>query len=182
MTKTILSLLTASLMLGAPALAEASTSGPELGKAEGHCRPNEQGPAILVSVVGLKDRKGLLKLEVYPANDADFLADDNNLLDAGKTFRRSEIPVPQSGDVQMCIRIPGPGAYSLSLLHDRNSDHRFQYGFNEDGSGFSANPKLRLSQPKAAATRINAVGGLTNISIVLNYRRGLLSFGPIKGQ
>ncbi len=165
-----------------PAMLHATQTGPELGKAEGRCRPNEQGPAILVNVIGLKDRKGLLKLEVYPGVDPDFLSDDNVLIDAGKTFRRSEISVPQSGAVQMCIRVPGPGSYSLSLLHDRNSDHRFQYGFDEDGSGFSGNPRLRLSQPKAAATRITAGSGLTSINIIMNYRRGLLSFGPIKGR
>jgi len=165
-----------------PACLCATQTGPELGKAEGRCRPNEAGPAFLVNVDGLRDRKGLLKLEVYPSNDKDFLADDNVLIDQGKTFRRVEVPVPQSGAVQLCIRVPSAGSYSLSLLHDRNSDHRFEYGFDEDGSGFSGNPKLHLSQPKAAATRVTAGSGLTPIKIVMNYRRGLLSFGPLKGS
>ena len=46
----------------------------ELGKGEGRCRTNEVGPALLVSAIGLKDRAGDLKLEVYPANDKDFRA------------------------------------------------------------------------------------------------------------
>ena len=172
----------ASLILLFPSLAIATQTGPELGKAEGRCRSNEPGPAFLVTVEGLRDRKGLLKLEVYPSNDKDFLADDNVLIDQGKTFRRVEVPVPLAGSVQLCIRIPGAGQYSLSLLHDRNSDHRFQYGFDEDGIGFSANPRLHLAQPKSAATRVSAGNGLTAINIVINYRRGLLSFGPIKGH
>jgi len=171
-----------SLILLLPSMTIATQTGPELGKAEGRCRANEQGPAFIVNVEGLKDRKGLLKLEVYPSNDKDFLADDNVLIDQGKTFRRVEVPVPQSGPAQLCIRIPAAGQYSLSLLHDRNSDHRFQYGFEEDGIGFSANPKLHLSQPKSAATRVSAGNGLTTINIVMNYRRGILSFGPIKGH
>jgi len=171
-----------TVLLLVPSLVSATQTGPELGKAEGRCRASEPGPAFLVNVVGLRDRKGLLKLEVYPSNDRDFLADDNVLIDQGKTFRRVEISVPQSGGVQMCVRIPGPGAYSVSLLHDRNSDHRFQYGFDEDGIGFSANPKLHISQPKAAATRVTAGGGLTPLNIVVNYRRGLFSFGPFKAQ
>ena len=44
--------------------------------AEGRCRANENGPAFIVSVVGLKDRAGHLKLEVYPSNDADWLPKD----------------------------------------------------------------------------------------------------------
>lgn len=172
----------ASLVFLFPSMVVATQTGPELGKAEGRCRANEQGPAFLVAVEGLRDRKGLLKLEVYPSNDADFLADDNVLIDHGKTFRRVEVPVPQAGSVQLCIRLPSAGQYSLSLLHDRNSDHRFQYGFDEDGIGFSANPRLHMSQPKSAATRVSAGNGLTAIRIVLNYRRGLLSFGPIRGH
>src|SRR5689334_8360802 len=100
-------------------------SSPDLGKAEGRCRPGESGPSFLVDVAGLKDRRGLLKLELYPANDDDFLEDDNVLLNHGKTFRRVEVAVPQSGPVTLCIRAPGPGLYALSLLHDRDANHKF---------------------------------------------------------
>ena len=63
-------------------------STPDLGQAEGRCRPGERGPAFEITVDGLKDRRGTFKLEVYPDNDTDFLADDNVLVSAGKTFRR----------------------------------------------------------------------------------------------
>ena len=55
-----------------------------LGKAEAQCRPNEPGPALLIVVHGLKDRDGILRAELYPANDQDFLADDNILVQQGK--------------------------------------------------------------------------------------------------
>ena len=151
-------------------------STPSLGVAEGQCRPNETGPAILVTVNGLRDRRGELKLEAYPANEHDFLADDNVLIMAGKTFRRVYRTIPAAGPVQMCIRVPGPGAYSLSLLHDRNSDHHFNW--SADGIGFSNNPRLGLSAPKAAATSMIAGGGITETQIVMNYRRGL-AFRPL---
>jgi uncharacterized protein (DUF2141 family) len=41
------------------------------------------GSAILVQVTGLKDRKGRIKLELYPATEADFLKDDDNLVAEG---------------------------------------------------------------------------------------------------
>ncbi len=146
-------------------------SSPDLGKAEGRCRPNEAGPAVLVTVNGMKDRAGRLKLEVYPSNDQDFLQDDNILINTGKTFRRVESDVPQTGAVELCIRIPGPGAYNLSLLHDRDLNRRF--GWTIDGIGFSGNPKLGWSKPKAAVARMNAGNGVTRTSIVLNYKSGL---------
>jgi uncharacterized protein (DUF2141 family) len=158
--------------------AAAISSSPDLGKAEGQCRPGEHGPAFLVEVKGLKDRRGRLKLELYPPNDSDFLADDNVLLSAGKTFRRAEMPVPSIGPVSLCIRAPVPGIYALSLLHDRNSDRKF--AVSTDGIGFAGNPKLGFSKPKAAVASASVGTGQARISITLNYRKGLLSFGPLE--
>jgi len=151
-------------------------SVPNLGKAEGQCRADEQGPAYLVDVTGFKDRKGLLKLELYPANDRDFLADDNVLVAAGKPFRRVEMPVPPSGPVQLCIRAPAPGTYALSLLHDRDGNRRF--ALSVDGVGFAGNPRLGWSKPRAAAASTVVGTDPARSMIVLNYRRGLFSFGP----
>ena len=154
----------AALMVLIPAAAFAQVeSNPDLGKAESQCRPNEAGSAVIVTVVGLKDRRGTLRAELYPDNDQDFLQDDNILINQGKTFRRVEMPLPQAGALQLCVRTPGPGAYTLSLLHDRDSNRKFG-----------------LSKPRAAATRFQTGPGLTQISIRLNYRRGLFSFGPLR--
>lgn len=146
-------------------------STPDLGKAEGQCRPGEKGPAFLVQVKGLKDRKGKLKLEVYPANEKDFLQDDNLLIMAGKTFRRVEIPVPQSGTPQICVRLPSAGTYAVSLLHDRDENRKFNWRI--DGIGFSGNPRLGWGKPNVSRASVVAGSGLTTISIVLNYHRGL---------
>ncbi|GLV28384.1 hypothetical protein TomTYG75_09070 [Sphingobium sp. TomTYG75] len=153
-------------------------STPDLGKAEGQCRANENGPAFLVDVLGLKDRKGRLKLELYPANDKDFLADDNILIAAGRTFRRVELSVPTSGAVELCIRAPGPGSYALSLMHDRDANRRFS--LSVDGIGFAGNPKLGWAKPRAAAASAVVGSGPARISIRINYRRGLFSFGPVE--
>ncbi len=154
-------------------------SGPDLGKAEGQCRAGEAGPALMVEVVGMKDRDGALKVEVYPAVEGDFLADDNILLMAGKTFRRVEIAVP-AGIPRVCVRVPGPGRYGVSVLHDRDRNHRFNW--QRDGVGFSANPHLGFSKPRAASVAITAGGGITPLRVVMNYRTGLFSFGPIAGN
>lgn len=152
-------------------------STPDLGKAEGQCRPNEPGPALLVDVIGLKDRKGNLKLEVYPANNHDFLQDDNILVSEGKVFRRVEVPVPPAGPVELCIRVPRPGPYSVMLLHDRDRNRKF--GWTEDGVGFAGNPHLGWSKPKAKHAEVIAGSGLTKVPIVLNYRHGL-GMAPLK--
>ena len=169
------------LLLALPLLlaaAPAVQNPRDLGKAEGRCRPGESGPALLVEAVGLKDRGGQMKLEIYPANDKDFLADDSDLVAAGKTFRRVEVPTPQTGPVVVCVRLPGPGTYAVSMLHDRNVDHRF--GWKVDGIGFSSNPKLGWSKPKAAASRMVVTSsGVSRISVIMNYKSGL-GVAPLK--
>lgn len=144
-------------------------STPDLGKAEARCRPGDDA-SFEVQVKGLKDRTGNLKLEVYPANETDFLADDNKLISAGKTFRRVEVPVPASGPVRLCVRLPGPGRYAVSLLHDRDENRKF--GWRIDGIGFAGNPKLGWSKPHADKASAMVEGVRTPITIVLNYRRG----------
>lgn len=162
------------LLAAGPAL----RSTPDLGKAEGRCRPGESGPALLVEAVGMKDRVGNMKLEVYPSNEKDFLADDNVLVAAGKTFRRVEVPTPQSGAVVLCVRIPGPGTYAVSLLHDRNTDRRFNWKI--DGIGFSGNPKLGWSKPNYRKSSVHvSSGGVSKIQVTMNYKNGL-GVSPLK--
>lgn len=174
-----------SILMIAAAGAPMLPSTPDLGKGEARCRPAENGPSFLLDIVGLKDRKGRLKAEVYPANDRDFLADDNILISQGKTFRRVEVPVPATGAVpaevavQLCVRLPAPGRYAVSVLHDRDGNRKF--GLSVDGVGFGGNPKLGMSKPKAETATIDAGHGPTRHRIMMNYRRGLLSFGPVGG-
>jgi uncharacterized protein (DUF2141 family) len=153
-------------------------SAPELGKAEGQCRPGEKGPAALITLTGLKDRAGFMRTEVYPPNDKDFLEDDNVLIMDGKTFRRVETPLAQSGPVQLCVRLPAPGRYTMSVLHDRDRNRKF--GISNDGIGFPNNPRLGLAKPRAETVAFTAGPGITELSIRLNYRRGMFSFGPLK--
>jgi len=166
MQRLLVSLVSSPLLIAATI-----QSSPDLGTAEGRCRSNELGPAFLVSVEGLKDRTGKLKLEVYPSRDPDFLADDDILISAGKVFRRVEQVVPASGPVQLCVRLPSAGRYAVSLLHDRDGDRKFSWRI--DGIGFAGNPRLGWGKPAASAASAVAHSGPTQIEIVMNYRRGL---------
>lgn len=147
----------------------------ERGKAGAACRPGENGPAARVTLAGLKDRRGRIRLELYPANDRDFLAPDRELIAAGKAFRRIEQAVPGGDSATLCIRAPRAGRYALSVLHDRDGDGKF--GFLRDGVGFSNNPRLKRAKPKAASVALD-IGGVAATTIVMNYRKGL-AFGPI---
>ncbi len=160
----------------APAAAGAAPV-PDYGIAEGQCRPNEKGPAIVATAVGLKDRKGTLRLELYSPVESEWLGDDRDLVRDGKVFRRAVLPVPASGPVELCIRAPKAGEWALALIHDRAGSKKFK--LSSDGIGFSKNPHLGMTKPKAEAAAVAIGPGVTHIDIRLNYRRGLLSFGPL---
>lgn len=135
------------------------------------------GPAIKVNVSGLKDRTGRLKLELYPANEGDFLKDDRDLKKEGKFFHRVWADMPASGDVALCIKAPTQGRYALLFTHDR--DGRNKFDFWKDGAGFPSNQKLGRARPKLNQAVINVGPGVTVTNIRAQYLRGLGGFGPL---
>ncbi len=142
------------------------------------CAAGSTTPAALVYFDGMKDRKGKIRLELFPPNDKDFLADDVVLQKAGKTFRRIEMSTPQSGAIAVCIKAPRAGTYTMAAIHDRDSLHKFS--FSVDGVGFPGNPKLGFSKPKASQALARIGDGVTTIHVRMNYFKGL-GFGPVKG-
>jgi uncharacterized protein (DUF2141 family) len=140
------------------------------------CRASE-GPAIQVDVTGLKDRKGDLKLELYPANETDFLKPDKDLIAAGKVFRRISVPTPPTGAIALCMRVVHPGRYALLLVHDRDGRNKFSVW--SDGAGFPSNVRLGRSRPKVEQAYIDVGPGIAVTHIRLQYLRGLGGFGPV---
>lgn len=161
--------------LAMPMAAGAAQAG-VLGSDSAACTSSE-GPAILANIAGLKDRKGELKLELYPANEADFLKDDRDLIREGKFFRRIRVATPQTGAVALCIRVPRPGRYALLFTHNR--DGRNKFDFWSDGAGFPSNAKLGRSRPKLEMATIDVRDGVTVTGIRAQYLRGLGGFGPL---
>ncbi|MBY9062925.1 DUF2141 domain-containing protein [Sphingomonas yunnanensis] len=164
----------AAAALGA-ALAAAPAAAQVLGQDAAACAPGAPGPAILASVSGIKDRKGTLKLELYPATEEDFLAGDKKLLEAGKTFRRIDVAPPEHLAGEICIRVPRPGRYALFLGHDRDGKRKFN--FWSDGAGFPSNHKIGRAKPKLVDSLIDVGPGVTRATIRMQYLRGLGGFG-----
>jgi uncharacterized protein (DUF2141 family) len=148
------------LLAAAPAQAQA----PVLGTDAAACQPGGSGHAALVRITGFKDREGRLRLQYYSDDPKTWLA-------SGAYLRRQEMPMTAAGDMVICITVPTPGAYAFVVLHDRDEDGRLSIW--TDGVGFSNNPKLVLAKPKLAPILHNVGPGVTPMTIVMNYRRGL---------
>jgi len=165
------SLLAALLTLALPAEAQV------LGSDAAACNGGE-GPAILANVTGFKDRTGGLKLELYPATEADFLRDDRELIPEGKTFRRVRAAMPASGPVTMCIKVPRPGTYALLFTHDRDGKNKFN--FWADGAAVPSNIKLGRARPKMTTAKIVVGAGVAVATMRVQYLRGFPpAFGPV---
>lgn len=130
------------------------------------------GSALLVHVDGFKERRGVLRVQIYGSNPADFLA-------KGKKLKRIDVPVARGGRMDVCVALPGPGNYAVAVRHDLDGNGKS--GWN-DGGGFSRNPNISLVQlrPKYRDVVVQVGGGVRPVEVILNYRRGL-SIGPVAG-
>ena len=163
------------LAVAGAALSAAPSAATQIGDDAAACAAG-RGPAFQVEVQGLKDRKGELWLELYPATEADFLGPDQELIAAGKTFRRTRAHLPPSGSIQICIRAPRPGRYALMLRHNRVGKDKFS--FWSDGIGIPSNHRLGRSKPAVGEAVADVGGGVTNVAIRLQYLVGF-GFAPL---
>jgi uncharacterized protein (DUF2141 family) len=138
-------------------------------------------PAARVTVHGFKDRIGNLRIVIYPATDADFLA-------PARYVQRLDTKVTPEGEMTVCAPVPAAGDHVVVALHDRDSNGKLSP--LRDGAGFSRNPRLGLSKPKVHTVKVR-LDGITPLRIELNYLQGLrvapvsprnLRAGPAQSQ
>lgn len=135
------------------------------------CAPGAEGPAALVTVHGFKDRAGNLRIAIYPATEADFLA-------PARYVQRLDTRVTPEGEMTVCAPVPQAGEHVVVALHDRDANGKL--GPFRDGAGFSRNPRLGLSKPKLDAVKVR-LDGITPLRIELNYLQGL-SVRPVRSK
>lgn len=169
--------LMTAVMAATTLLAAPSAGAQVLGSDAAACTGG-QGPAIRATITGLKDARGSVKLELYPANEEDFLAGDDDLAKRGKPFRRVTVAAPAGGSATVCIRAPHAGRWALFVGHDRDGKPKFN--FWSDGAGFPSARKIGRSRPKLEDALIEVGNGVTPTTIRMQYLRGLGGFGPLK--
>lgn len=137
-----------------------------LGPEPARCTAGADRPAVYVRVSGFKNRAGTLRVQVYGGDPRDFLA-------KGKWLERVDLPVTGTGAMDVCVPLPSRGRYAIAVRHD--ADGNGKSGWN-DGGGFSRNPRLSLFKlkPDYAAVAIDVGDGPLPLSVVLQYRRGLV--------
>jgi uncharacterized protein (DUF2141 family) len=161
----------AGLIAAAP-LAQAGAVG--LGPHADDCADGK--PAMLVRIQGLKSRSGTVRVQTYGGDPARYF-------EKGSYLERVQVRVPPSGPVEVCMPVPRPGLYAVSVRHDANGNGSADMG--SDGGGFSGNPSVSLfdalfkRKPSPVQVQVK-VAGVTPVPVILNYIHGA-SVGPIRG-
>lgn len=131
-------------------------------------------PAMLVHITGFKARTGIIRVQSYGG-------DPDRYFDKGSYLKRVEVRVPAQGPLDVCLPVPGPGRYAVSVRHDLNGSGKTDM---HDGGGMSGNPSVSVldlilkRKPSPDAVAIQVGRGVKMVPIVLDYVQGG-SFRPV---
>lgn len=120
------------------------------------------GPALMVTVSGIKAGAGTLRVQTYRANASEWLA-------KGKWLSRMEVPA-RAGTMTFCVPVSAPGTYGIAIRHDINGNGKTD--IRTDGGGMSNNPSINifnLGKPSYTKVGVPVGDGVKAIRIEMKY-------------
>jgi uncharacterized protein (DUF2141 family) len=126
------------------------------------CAPGASGPAIKVTINGIKESSGRIRVQSYNGTKTDWL-------ESGRWLSRIEAPA-KSGSMIFCVPVASSGAYGIAVRHDINGNGKTD--LREDGGAMSNNPSINifnLGKPSYKKTAFNVGNGVTAITINMKY-------------
>lgn len=153
------------LLFGALGLATAAPAAAQyrqkIGNDMSRCYAGS-GPAVMVTVDGIKSSDGKLRVQSYRATETDWLK-------KGKWIYRIEAAA-REGTMTFCMPVPGAGSYGIAIRHDTNGNNDTE--IFKDGGGMSNNPSINifnLGKPNFKKTAISVGDGVKSIRIQMRY-------------
>ena len=147
--------------LGLAALAVPAQAQYRQAIANDPARCRGEGPAVNVTVSGIKASSGRVRVQLYRATKADWL-------EKGRWIHRIEAPA-RAGSMTFCMPVPQAGSFGIAVRHDVNGNG--ETDLTQDGGGVSNNPSFNVfnlgkpSYDKAAFQ----VSGVRSITIAMRY-------------
>jgi uncharacterized protein (DUF2141 family) len=138
-----------------------AAAGQEISNDLSRCAAGK-GPAVLVTVRGVKAASGSVRVQSYPATNSAWLA-------KSRWLHRVESRA-NPGAMNFCLPVPAAGSYGIAVRHDMNGNGKTD--ISRDGGGFSNNPSiniLNLGKPSVSKVAFQAGPGVTRITINLKY-------------
>lgn len=154
----------AAITLAAGALAVGGVAQAQYNREIAHnpAACNSGGPAIKVTVNGIKSGGGTMRVQSYYGTRADWLV-------KGKWLTRVEAPA-RAGSMTFCLPVSRAGTYAVAVRHDLNGNGKTD--LREDGGGMSNNPSINvfnLGKPSYTKTAFTVGSGVTPISVNMRY-------------
>jgi uncharacterized protein (DUF2141 family) len=151
-------------VLAAPVAAQGYSYARSMNNDLGQCAAGK-GPAVRITVTGLKSSDGNLFVRAYPATKADWLV--------SKRYVMRVDARPQAGSMTVCVPLPATGEFAIAVQHDANGNR--QTDVSTDGAGMSNNPGIKKilglvpRPPSVDKTRFTAGPGVTRMTISMQY-------------
>ncbi len=120
------------------------------------------GPAVRVTVSGIKESRGTMRVQSYRGTKEDWL-------EKGRWIYRMEAPA-KAGTMTFCMPLPAPGMYGIAVRHDINGNG--DTDIFTDGGAMSNNPSINifnLGKPSYKKTAFRVGAGVEAISIAMRY-------------
>lgn len=149
----------AGLAAPAPAMAEAYRN--EIRNEPARCQ-SDKGPAMMVTVDGIKSSSGKLRVQSYRATSGEWLV-------KGKWLSRIEVPA-KAGTMTFCVPVPASGTYGVAVRHDVNGNG--ETDIRTDGGAMSNNPSINifnLGKPSYTKVGVPVGDGVKSIRIQMKY-------------
>lgn len=147
--------------------APAQGSGGILGPHAARCAAGGS-PSILVTIVGLKNRAGTIRVRTFGGATSTWF-------DKKGWLTRVELPTPGSGPVRICMPVSAPGTYAVDVRHDINGNGDTD---RSDGGGASGDPRVTLldfvfgRKPSPKTTAVHVGAGVREITVTAMYLSG----------
>lgn len=158
------SLRFATILLAAGSLAVGGAAHAQYNQKIAHnpAACNSGGPAIKVTVNGIKSSRGTMRVQSYFGTKSDWLV-------KGRWLSRVETPA-RAGSMTFCLPVSKAGTYAVAVRHDVNGNG--DTDLREDGGAMSNNPSINifnLGKPSYTKTAFPVGSGVTAISINMRY-------------
>jgi len=125
------------------------------------CRSGS-GPALLVTVTGVKASSGKVRVQTYRATREEWM-------EKGKWITRIETAA-KAGTMTFCLPVPDSGTYGVAVRHDVNGNGKTD--ISQDGGGISNNPSINifnLGKPSYTKVGVGVGREVKSISITMKY-------------
>lgn len=120
------------------------------------------GPAVMVTVDGVKESAGKMRVQSYRATKDEWLK-------KGKWLNRIEAPA-KAGTMTFCMPVPAAGDYAIAIRHDINGNGDTE--ITKDGGAMSNNPSINifnLGKPSVKKTAISVGDSVKSIRVQMRY-------------